>query len=74
MLTFTFAGDEAGDVSFAFTKGASRNIVVSVIATSEPENLRTVLETVRKDANLSKTYEFGFNSVGSPQISGEKMW
>jgi hypothetical protein len=68
MLTFTFAGDEAGDVSFAFTKGASRNIVVSVIATSEPENLRTVLETVRKDANLSKTYEFGFNSVSSVRL------
>jgi hypothetical protein len=68
MLTFTFAGDEAGDVSFAFTKGASRNFVVSVIATSEPENLRTVLETVRKDANLSKTYEFGFNSVSSVRL------
>ena len=42
MLTFTFAGDEAGDFSFDFEKGASRYIVVVVIATTDPDSLRGV--------------------------------
>lgn len=38
MLTFTFAGDEAGDVSFNFGKGASRYFAMAVIATDEPHD------------------------------------
>ena len=68
MLTFTFAGDEAGDVSFAFAKGASRYFVVTVIATPNPDDLRAVLEKVRKEASLPRTYEFGFNSVSSNRL------
>ena len=49
MLTFTFAGDEAGDFSFNFEKGASRYLVVVVIATSEPDDLRALLATIRKE-------------------------
>lgn len=37
MLTFTFAGDESGDVSFNFSKGASRYFVATVIATQFPD-------------------------------------
>jgi hypothetical protein len=37
MLTLTFAGDESGDVSFAFDKGASRHFVVAAIATADPD-------------------------------------
>jgi hypothetical protein len=68
MITFTFAGDEAGDVSFNFAKGASRYFVVAVIATREPEELRAVLEEVRKQAKLPPSYEFGFHSVSSARL------
>ncbi|MDQ3005714.1 MAG: DUF3800 domain-containing protein [Anaerolineales bacterium] len=68
MITFTFAGDEAGDVSFSFSKGASRYFVVAVVATSKPDHLRAMLEKVRKDFNLAQTYEFGFNSVSSARL------
>ena len=68
MMTFTFAGDEAGDVSFNFGKGASRYFVVTAIATTGPDDLRAVLEKVRKDANLPQTYEFGFNSVTTASL------
>jgi hypothetical protein len=67
-LTFTFAGDESGDVSFNFGKGASRYFVVAVVATHEPEILRAVLEKVRQEAKLPPTYEFGFNSVSSARL------
>ncbi len=43
MLTLTFAGDEAGDTSFAFAKGASRYFVVAGIATLYPDELRQLL-------------------------------
>jgi hypothetical protein len=54
----TFAGDEAGDVSFAFDKGASRYFVVAMIATSKPDELRQVLADVRRDSGLEPRYEF----------------
>jgi len=68
MLTFTFAGDEAGDFSFDFEKGASRYIVVVVIATSDPEDLRDVLAKIRKENRLSPSYEFGFHNTSSSQF------
>lgn len=57
MITFTFAGDEAGDASFAFSKGASRYFVIAVIATTGPDELRAVLDNIRKDNGLPQTYE-----------------
>jgi len=68
MLTFTFAGDEAGDVSFAFTKGASRYFVVAVVATPEPDELRAVVEKVRRDSGLPQTYEFSFHALTSARL------
>ena len=67
-LTFTFAGDEAGDVSFNFGKGASRYFVMAVIATTEPENLRQVLVDVRQEFGLSDAYEFSFNYMSSEKL------
>lgn len=40
MITFTFAGDEAGDVSLNFEKGASRYFVPVLISTQTPDILR----------------------------------
>lgn len=68
MLTFTFAGDEAGDFSFNFEKGASRYVVIVVIATTEPDALRDVLATIRKEHRLSPSFEFGFNNISSAQF------
>lgn len=68
MLTFTFAGDEAGDFSFKFAKGASRYVVVTVIATAEPDALRELLATLRKENNLSPSHEFGFHNTSSAQL------
>lgn len=47
MLTFTFAGDAAGDVSFNFAKGASRYYVPTFIGTQSPDTLRETLAALR---------------------------
>lgn len=68
MLTITFAGDESGDVSFNFPKGASRYFVMTVIATPKPEELRRNLALVRTELGLPDSYEFSFNAISSVQI------
>ncbi len=68
MITLTFAGDEAGDVSFAFAKGATRYFVVAVIATPNPDGLRQLLADMRKDARLRADYEFRFHSLSSARL------
>ena len=65
MITLTCAGDESGDVSFNFGKGASRYFVVAVIGTTEPHALRQVLADARRDLNLPARYEFGFNAMAA---------
>jgi hypothetical protein len=68
MLTFTFAGDESGDASFDFEKGASRHFVVAMIATPSPDDLRAALEKTRQDLNLADRYEFGFHKLHSGKL------
>jgi len=68
MLTFTFAGDESGDVSFNFDKGASRYFVVTVIATQNPDALRNLLADVRRTAHLPQGFDFHFNSLASQKL------
>lgn len=68
MLTFTFAGDEAGDVGFAFGKGASRYFVVAVIATRNPDGLRRRLADLRDRAHLPANFDFHFNSLASAKL------
>lgn len=68
MITLTFAGDESGDVSFAFDKGASRYFVVAVIATPKPDELRQLLANIRGEANLSAKFEFKFNHLSSAKL------
>lgn len=74
MITFTFAGDESGDVSFNFGKGASRYFVMAVISTDHPEDLRNKLDEVRKELNLPSGYEFGFNSMGAATALRQKVF
>ena len=68
MLTLTFAGDEAGDVSFAFDKGASRYFVVAMIATQTPETLRKLLADLRRRSGLPSHYEFSFHGLSSAPL------
>ncbi len=68
MITLTFAGDEAGDVSFAFEQGASRYFVVAMIATSSPDALRQALANVRQRSGLGAHYEFRFHSLSSAKL------
>jgi len=65
MVTFTFAGDEAGDVSFNFVKGASRYFVTTLIATRSPDSVRQLLANLRKEAQLPEKYEFKFHRMSS---------
>ncbi len=68
MLTLTFAGDESGDVSLAFDKGASRYFVVAAIATADPDALRQLLADVRQASGLPAEYEFSFNALSSAPL------
>ncbi len=68
MLTFTFAGDEAGDASFSFKKGASRYFVMAVVATQKPDDLRSMLADVRQKAYLPEGFDFHFNSLASAKL------
>lgn len=68
MLTLTFAGDESGDVSFAFDKGASRYFVVAVIATADADGLRQRLADLRQQMSLPTTFEFSFNALTSTSL------
>ncbi|MBI5712443.1 MAG: DUF3800 domain-containing protein, partial [Chloroflexi bacterium] len=64
----TFAGDEAGDASLNFEKGASRYFVVAVVATQDADALRSVLIDLRRRENLSASFEFHFNSLASARL------
>ena len=68
MLTFTFAGDEAGDASFVFKKGASRYFVMAVVATQNPDALRSLLADVRQKSHLPQGFDFHFNSLASAKL------
>ena len=68
MLTLTFAGDESGDVSFSFAKGAFRYFVVAVVATADPDALRQLLADLRQSSGLPAEYEFGFNALSSAPL------
>jgi len=74
MMTFTFAGDESGDVSFAFDKGASRYFVVAAIGTPEPDALRDALAEWRDKLELAANYEFGFNAMASSRKLRQKVF
>lgn len=64
----TFAGDEAGDVSFRFDRGATRHFVVALIGTRQPETLREALRHLRQDNSLLADYEFSFHDTTSQRL------
>ncbi len=68
MITVTFAGDESGDVSFAFGKGASRFFAVAMIATEDAEGLRDLMANLVNENHLGERYEFKFHSLTSERL------
>ena len=71
MITLTFAGDEAGDVSLNFERGASRYFVPAFIATKQPNQLRDELADLRQSLGLRQTHEFKFHKMTSAEIRGQ---
>jgi hypothetical protein len=71
MITLTFAGDEAGDVSLNFEKGASRYFVPAFIATQSPDALRNMLADLRQALGLRATHEFKFHKMTSPDVRSQ---
>ena len=67
-LVLTFAGDESGDSSFKFGKGASKTFVIAVIATEDPERLRDCLAEIGKIRKLHPYYEFKFHKITSKNL------
>lgn len=67
-LTFTFAGDEAGDASLNFEKGASRYFVVALVGTQNADGLRAVLEDLRARENYAQGFEFHFNALTTKNL------
>jgi hypothetical protein len=68
IITFTFAGDESGDASFNFEKGASRYFVMTVVATRSPDILRDLLQRLRRESGLVGRYEFGFHKLSAESL------
>jgi len=71
VITLTFAGDEAGDVSMNFGKGASRYFVPAFIATQSPDSLRQILADLRQSLDLRETHEFKFHKMASAEIRNQ---
>jgi hypothetical protein len=63
-----FAGDEAGDVSFRFDRGATRHFVITIIGTGQPDTLREALRQLRGHYNLPSRYEFSFHDTTSTHL------
>lgn len=71
MITLTFAGDEAGDVSLSFNKGASRYFVPAFISTQFPDDLRQTLSNLRQTLDLRETHEFKFHKMASAEVRNQ---
>lgn len=66
--TYVFAGDEAGDPSFSFGRGASRYFVFTLIATATPDDLRICLDRVRSQNKLPASFEFRYHELTSARL------
>lgn len=61
----TFAGDEAGDVSFTFARGASTHFVLAFVATAQPDALVQALVSLRQKRGLPANFEFKYHRLSS---------
>lgn len=70
---YQFAGDEAGDASFRFEQGATRQFVVALIGAREPDRLRQALDEVRLQFYLPASFEFKFHQLSNRRLR-EGLW
>ena len=68
-----YAGDEAGDVSFAFAKGASRFFIIALICTREPERLREALSAFKAAHHLRDAFEFSFHGLTNLRLKASVL-
>jgi hypothetical protein len=59
---YVFAGDEAGDTSFRFDRGASTHFSIALIGTRDADSLRLALDQVRARFHLAPDFEFKFHN------------
>jgi hypothetical protein len=64
----TFAGDESGDASFRFDRGATRHFVIAIVGTNQPDTLREALRQLRRQYSLPPQYEFSFHKTTSTHL------
>jgi hypothetical protein len=67
-VILTFAGDESGDPSFSFGRGASSHFVFAMIATADPDILRACLDRVRRERGLPAYFEFSYHGLTSARL------
>ena len=63
-----FVGDEAGDVSLNFAKGASSHLVIALLKLDEPEGFYQGLADFKRRFGLPLTYEFSFHDTTNQPI------
>jgi hypothetical protein len=67
-VPFTYGGDEAGDVSFAFAKGASRYFVLALVRVGHEGALDESFSELAARYRLPEQFEFSFHDVTSPRL------
>lgn len=67
-MPLVFAGDEAGDLSFSFDKGASTHFVLALVSSNQPDSLCHMLTTVRSKRGLPDSYEFKFHKLSGAAL------
>lgn len=72
-MNHTFAGNEAGDVSFRFERGASRYFVAALIGAANPDQLRRTLDDLKTQNNLPAGFEFKFHRLSSKRLR-QALW
>jgi hypothetical protein len=70
---YAFAGDEAGDASFRFDRGASTHFVIALIGTQQPDEMCGVLAALRSRLQLASNFEFKLHRLGQRHIR-DQLW
>jgi hypothetical protein len=72
-MAYLYAGDEAGDVSFAFTSGASRHFVLVVIQVEASVALDNSFSALAAHNSLHNHFEFSFHRLTNPRLRERVM-
>jgi len=70
---YVFAGDEAGDTSFRFDRGASTHFTMALVGTRDADHLRLALDELHERFHLAPGFEFKFHGL-SHRLLREELW